>query len=137
MVTRKQNRASDAAIWLGMAVGTLVVSPHLAYATSLPCRGFSGADYSRERLLSLCGEPDEILEQETKRLVMWRYKGYPSTIISSNRFTGERGRVDRVSGIRSSIVGKNASIPQKSAVVPENNTLFLSILDEAAAVSEK
>lgn len=115
----------------------LAALPHIASAETRPCRGFSGDSYSREMLRAMCGEPDEILEQETQRIILWRYKGYPYTIVESDRSTGERGRVDRVSGIRSRLIPKNRLTPTKSAATPEINTLFLSILDEAAAVSEK
>jgi len=137
MFKKKGNRASKFNNRIGLAVALVSVFQQDALSEIPPCRGFSGGDYSRERLLSLCGEPDEILEQETQRIVSWRYKGYPYTIVESNHLTDKRGRVDRVSGMRSPLIPKNRLNPPKSAATPEKNTLFLSILDEAAAVSEK
>jgi hypothetical protein len=137
MFKKKCKRASKFYNGIGLAVALVSVFQQYALSETPPCRGFSGGDYSRERLLSLCGEPDEILERETQRIILWRYKGYPYTIVESDRSTGERGRVNSVSGIRSGLIPKNRLTPTKSAATPEKNTLFLSILDEAAAVSEK
>ena len=119
------NRAVIWSIYNGVILGLFTALPHLASAEIRPCRGFSGAFYSRERLRAICGEPDEILEQETRRVVLWRYKGYPYVVV--------RG------GLESEIeipTVKAHSNTQKKSTTGLAQGLFLSILDEAVSVPE-
>jgi hypothetical protein len=120
-----RNRPVIWSIHLGLILGLLTTPPHLAYAETRPCRGFSGAIYSRERLRAICGEPDEILEQETRRVVLWRYKGYPYVVV--------RGGHDIEIGVPTV---KARSTTQKKSTTGLAQGLFLSILDEAVSVSE-
>jgi hypothetical protein len=120
-----RNRGFIWSIYYGVILGLLTTIPHLASAETRPCRGFSGDLYSRERLRALCGEPDEILEQETRRVVLWRYKGYPHVVVRSGH--------DIEIGVPTV---KARSITPKKSTTGLAQGLFLSILDEAVSVSE-
>jgi hypothetical protein len=120
-----RNRGLIWSIHCGVILGLLTTLPHLASAETRPCRGFSGDLYSRERLRALCGEPDEILEQETRRVVLWRYKGYPYVVVRSGH--------DSEIGVPTV---KARSTTQKKSTTGLAQGLFLSILDEAVSVSE-
>lgn len=111
-------------LFLGILL-ILGATPDVSFADTKPCRGFVGAPHSRGELLALCGQPDEILEQETKRLILWRYRGYSHVVV-------------RASSVDSRLSGRGAAQPPlqiETDQVEVGQELFRKILDEAAAQS--
>jgi hypothetical protein len=116
-------------------------------AVTRPCRGFGGASYTRERLLALCGKPDEVVEQETKRTLLWRYKGYPFVVVGSESANSRILQQPRdlfrgtSSGLNSASTSHGAGKQveaERGTVVRESvsQELFLSILNEASSVPD-
>lgn len=120
-------KSSQVLFFLLVALLKGAVYPQVSLADTKPCRGFVGTLYTRARLIALCGQPDEILEQETKRLILWRYKGYPYVVVRGSR-------VDSYETVSRTAQLKRGGEDTKSGVDGE---LFRTILDEASAQSKE
>jgi hypothetical protein len=81
MRCRDMNRIGQLAYWGGLVFVSVTANIVDCHADPRPCRGFTGTVYSRKILLERCGEPDEVLVQEPKRLVLWRYKNHPYVVV--------------------------------------------------------
>ncbi len=141
-----QIRISPKAL-ISLPVLATIFFPDHSDAVTRPCRGFGGASYTRERLLALCGQPDEVVEQETKRTLLWRYKGYPFVVVgaeSRNSPILRRPRDLLRATPSNPDSGSNSKEAEKQheaergtiAREPVSQELFLSILNEASAVPD-
>lgn len=122
-------KAAQTRVVLLLALLPVAVCPGVSIAENKPCRGFVGTAYTRVKLLSLCGEPNEILEQETKRSIFWRYRGYPFTPVRSMRIDSR----DTIEPIPQRIPQRTSRGEAPRVAVDEQ--LFRTILDEASAQS--
>jgi len=118
-------KAAQTPVILLLALLRIAVGPGVSLADNKPCRGFVGTVPTRVKLLSLCGEPNEILEQETKRSILWRYRGYPFVPVRSMRIDG-RDAIEP---------GPQRTSRGEAPRVDVDEQLFRTILDEASAQS--
>lgn len=118
-------KATQAPVLVCIALLKIAACSGVSLAENKPCRGFVGTAYTRVKLLSLCGEPDEILEQEIKRSILWRYRGHPFTPVRSMR-------VDSRAPLKP-IFKQPAQAEAPRVDVDEQ--LFRTILDETSAQS--
>jgi hypothetical protein len=121
------------AVGLGFPLG--------AASQGKPCKGFVGAQVTRRELLRSCGEPLEIIEEEPRRITLWRYPGYPFVAVRSEYQNPPRQMSDTIADVWRHVLSDqtyNQTLKRRlattTAKVGANS--FRQIIDEAAELPD-